>query len=94
MAEESEEGMCVQMMCGTTVEAIEQQIAAPASSHFDVLECFKLSAVLHPLCAHSRVCSCSPRSLLAGMGKGGGFKDGVKTFGCFMLLWLRRTAGA
>jgi hypothetical protein len=25
---------------------------------------------------------------------GGGFKDGLKTFGCRMLLWLRRTDGA
>jgi hypothetical protein len=81
-------------MSGRTVEAIEQPIAAPASSHFGVLEHLKLSAVLHPLCAHSRVRSCSQPSLLAGMGKGGGFKDDVETFGCCILLWLRRSAGA
>ena len=77
-------------MSGRTVEAIEQPIAAPASSHFGVLEGVKLSAELQTLCAHSSVPSCSPPSL-QGMCTGGGVKDGVKTFGCCMLLWLRRT---
>ena len=75
-----------------TVEAIEQPIAVPSSSHFGVLERVQLYADMYPLCAHSRVRSCSPS--LQGMGTGGGFKDGVKTFGWCMLLWMRRIDGA
>ena len=75
------------------VEAIEQPIGANASSHYGALERVQLSAEMRPSCAHSRVRSCSLPSL-HDMGLGGGFKDGVKTFGCCMLLWLSRTDGA
>ena len=49
--------------CGRTVEAIEQPIAASASSPFGVLEGVQFSAGMHPLCANSRVRSCSPLSI-------------------------------
>jgi hypothetical protein len=41
--------------CGRTVEAIEQPITAPASSHFGVLERVQLPADVHRLSALSRV---------------------------------------
>jgi hypothetical protein len=46
--------------CGRTVEAIEQPIAASACSPFGVLERVQFSSDVHPLCANSRVRSCSP----------------------------------